>query len=175
MASQEWAIRNHLISVAKEYNLDYNVTISFVQTELKAKKFCLTKKDTPDAFRMVRAYSKAVTEAAYGRSNKLTKTPEAWLPMILLPEYRDAETGEPTFLHYHGLIRLPRGREQELIEFTTKFWIEIGQRNFNSPIKSEVEPARTLGGSMYYGSKWFEDQFTLEKSVICGPVIKRYS
>ena len=165
---------NHLAYVAKEYHLSHFITVSFVQTDPLSKRFCLTKKDASDAYSMMAAYAKAVTEKAYGRSNKRTKSPETWLPMVLIPEYR-TKTGEPTYMHYHGLIRLPESREVELQNFTVSFWRSLGVRNFNSPIKAEIEPATTIIGSALYSSKNLEDGFTLEKTIVRGPLMGIYS
>lgn len=131
--------------------------------------FCLTRSRIADCEPLIRAFAKALTKKAYGGSRRMPRSSADWLPFLGIPEDRTRGGGR-TFIHYHILVCFPAGRDAELRAFAKQFWEEKGETHFGSPITVDFKSIYDAGGVAGYSLKHLEDGWTLENTVIRGPI-----
>lgn len=162
--NQDTLIRNYISGLAQENGLNKFITVSFTHSRYGEP---LWKTDAPAVSGLFGMFAKHLSETAYGRTRKLYRSPDKWIPLVAIPEYKK-RCGEGTFLHYHVATLFPEDKAMKLEMASRKFWNKHGIQHFGCIPILDFETAYDAYGAVGYSMKHMDFGFTFENSVIVG-------
>lgn len=157
-------ISDHISKRMCELEVNKLVTVSFCGANGSRR---LWKSDISDTKGLFDLYAKKLSYEAFGRTRELHRSPERFLPVLAVPEYR-TKAGEETFLHYHILTRFPPKKSVKLSIFTHIHFKKMGVKHLSSLPDVQVKDLVTSNTAGFYLLKNMDDSFTIQNTSFVG-------
>jgi hypothetical protein len=159
-------VRNLIVNLGTLHPFNSFLTVSFKYRRSHLGHWTpMDVQDIADCYRMMGSFSRYLSDEAYGRCRS-GRSKEGGIPLIGIPEYL-SRSGEPTYPHYHVVLKCPLDQESQWRRYTREFWAKMAVKH-TIAIDVQFKDCYDPVGALDYAMKHSDPGFTIQNMITSG-------